>query len=208
MKKITFLLVIACASTCSTYAQTSGASMNWHKTISREIVLSDTSMINNKKKQDVGANQNLAEMLIQAVISGKAHGYKYDYSGNFTGTIDPKYLKEIMSGPSDTMNVVDPVTGKSVQRVITRDPDYNGMDRFSILEDWTMNKTTGKVSMQIIAIGPKRAVYGMETHELRGYQTVTWIKYEEAAPYLQKFEASNPNANLFLKLWNDILVEN
>ena len=108
---------------------------------------------------------------------------------------------EMVVGKTDTVFAQDPLTGKDVQLVRQRDVDYASIKGIAFTEEWTYDPATGKTSIQIGAVAPRRDIYG-DDGVYRGSQSMFWIKWQDLCSY-----CNHTNGNMLKSvaqtLWKD-----
>jgi hypothetical protein len=180
------------------------ATTPWKKTVVRMIDLKEKEDDKQHHLKNAGSNFSLSELMVNEAIAGKVTAWT-NTNGNFTAKISAKDVKDIFTSKIDTIKMVDPVTGKEITRYISKDVNYDALQKFRLQEDWVFNPSTGKTEIQITGIAPIREIYG-DDGEFRGVQATFWLRYNEAVPLIAGYDLNHPNNTLENHIWDDYFL--
>jgi|GEM_PF-1223582 len=175
----------------------------WTRRVSRVVSIADTTDLSNRKLRPEGDDRPLAEILIRAAMDGKVKAYS-NYDSHFGKMLTPAEVKKMMAPQRDTMVLEDPVTGKEVVKIISRDVNYGTIVKFRVLEEWRYDRVNGSTAIRTVAIAPVKDIYG-DDGTYRGSASMMWIKYTEAEPILEAYGQTHPQKNLATAIWDDYL---
>ena len=176
----------------------------WKKTVTRTIDLSEKEDSKKHHLKDAGNTTYLAEIMINDITAGKLTAYS-NFDVNFSNKLTAAEVKQMFGATKDTVTVQDPVTGREVVKVVTRDVNYEIMQKFRLLEEWTFNPATGKTDIQITGIAPIKEIYGVDG-SFRGVQAAFWLHYNDAQPCINRFDQSHPTGTLAMHIWDDYFL--
>jgi len=145
--------------------------------------------------------QYLFTLLEDGIRSGELIAYDTE-NDNFTTPIPPKDLFEQLYR-KDTVDVIDPVTGKITPREIVNAFDPDDIKRYRVKEIWYFDTKTSTHKVRILGIAPLLKV----ERELSGTsyeKPLFWIYYPHARDYLAGFEAFNPTNDFGNRSWEDL----
>ena len=136
--------------------------------------------------------------LVTDAMQGKMRVYS---AFDKTTLMTRNMVQEMVVGKTDTVFAQDPLTGKDVRLVRQRDVDYNNIKGIAFTEEWTYDPATGKTSIQIGMVAPRRDIYG-DDGVYRGSQSMFWIKWPDLCSY---FNHTNGNMlkSVAQTLWKD-----
>lgn len=196
------LLVLACMATSASWAQKPGNAV-WKKTVARMIDLTAKDDTKHHLK-DAGDSKYLSEMMADEVIAGKLTAYS-NIDNNFSTRLTPAEVKNILGPKKDTVTVTDPVTGKEITKYITTDVNFETIQKFRLLEEWTFNPATGKTDIQITGIAPIKEIYS-DDGSFRGIQAIFWLRYADALPVINRYDTYHPTGTLDMHIWDDYFL--
>ena len=201
--KLTVILLLA---GITSFAQKNGNSLAtvWKKQVARVIDMQEPEDTIVHHLRDAGNNTTLTEMMVNAIKTGNVAAYS-NYDNTFSTKLTIAQINEMTSSKLDTVVMTDPVTGKEVMKIISRDMNYDLIHKFRLLEDWTFNPGTGKTEIQIVGIAPIREIYG-EDGSFRGVQAMFWLHYNDALPIISHYEQYHPNNTIAEHIWNDYFL--
>gem|GEM_PF-4805703 len=200
--KYRFAVVALLATICS-YAQSSRVESPyvWKKVVSREIEFGGSDTKEKDKSGKVRKPVTLAKMMADAIGSGKAIGYS-NLDMTLATRLTDYELDDILGRREERIEIVDPITGKEVVKVIKRDVDYSFIDRYRILEEWTFDPLTCKAQVKMLGLAPVRNIYG-DDGVFRGVQGMFWLHYGDAKEVLDKYDILHPDKTVSYAIWGD-----
>lgn len=192
------VILLLCSMGFSAKGQTATtASATWNNRVSRLVYMGD-SVVNGQKRQ-----HTLAEVLTKMVLDGKVQSYgTYDSRFNEKRTVAE--MKRRLY-PSDTQEVVDPVTGEIFKRIVISQVNYDDVRYFRVLEEWVYDAVNGTARIQITGLAPVKDEYG-DDGTLRGRSAMYWVKYADLKPVLDKYEKEHPEQSLSKAIWENYFV--
>jgi len=202
MVRIKFAILLLLFPALSTDAQTDNGC--WRKRVGRIIDVAPTADSSASKTTAPRKSYTLIGMIIDAIHAGKLIAYS-NYDADFTTKLSAEGLKNVTVGKTDTMAIMDPVTGKETLRITQRDFDGSLIHKFRLLEEWTFNPLTGKTEIQITGIAPIREIYD-EDGSFRGVQAMFWVKYNDAHSIIDKYDKLHPRSTVESYIWNDYFL--
>src|SRR5699024_4580763 len=108
-------------------------------------------------------------------------------------------------GESQTIQVVDPITGIETDTTIYNDFDPNSVTFYRLKEDWVFDKQTSRLYCRILGIAPLKNIYN-EDGSLRARTPMFWLYYPDLRSILAKYEVYNAN-NYYQRLsWEDLFA--
>ncbi len=145
--------------------------------------------------------QYLYTLLEDGIRSGELTAYDTE-NDNFTTPITPQDLFDQLYR-KDTVDVIDPITGKISPREIINEFDPDDIKRYRVKEIWYFDTKTSTQRVRILGIAPLLKV----DRELSGTsyeKPLFWIYYPHARDYLAGFEAFNPANDFGNRSWEDL----
>ncbi len=176
--------------------------MVWKKQVTRMIDMREKDDTIEHHLRDVSRYTTLLEYMIKEINAGKLTAYSNCDGGLFTQKLTAKELEQQMSSKPDTVTITDPVTGKEVVKVITRDFNFDIVHKYRLKEEWTLDPNTGKTQIQIVGIAPIKEIFG-ENGSFRGYQAMFWLHFNEARAAITQYELYHPNNTIGSHIWDD-----
>ena len=146
-------------------------------------------------------NQYFYKILEEGIRSGELTAYDTE-NDRFTTPLTPKDLFAQLYR-KDTVEVVDPVTGKITLREIVNDFDPEDIKRFRVKEVWYFDTRTSTQKVRILGIAPLRKVE-REVSGTSYEQPLFWIYFPHARDYLAGFEVFNPENDFGNMSWEDL----
>lgn len=186
------------------HAQTAPPPPSWKKRVARTIDLAEKEDTARHKLRNMSSDSLLIQMIVSNVQSGKLAAYN-TWDPMFTTKMTQSELKERFASKIDTIIVVDPITGKEQTKTRKTDVNYDLLQKFRVLEDWTYYPSTGTTQVQAIGIGPVQDVYG-DDGSYRGQQMIFWLKYNEAKQIIDRYEQYHPDNTLNKHIWSDYFL--
>jgi hypothetical protein len=171
----------------------------WKKQVARILTIKERVNKPHPPKK-VNTDSTLLEMIVNAAMTGKATAYS-NIDHQFTTKLSSHEVSDIFYPKPDTTIIIDPNSREEKEKIIPRDFDFDAVNQYRILEDWTFNTATGTTDIHIAGIAPVKDVY-IDAYT-RSVQATFWIRYADIAPILARYEKKHP-ANSFTQLmWKD-----
>ncbi|RYD52996.1 MAG: gliding motility protein GldN [Sphingobacteriales bacterium] len=175
----------------------------WKKRVWREIDTREKQNLAFRYPGDENTGGGyFIEILMDAVKRGKIKAYSA-YDERFTSALSKDQIIEMMVGKTDTIEVVDPVTGAVSQSYQNRDFNPELITKYRLKEDWIIDRNTGRMVVRIIGIAPVRDVYDQNTGLFRGTQPMFWLYYPEIRETLAQYEVYNPENDVARMNWDE-----
>ena len=111
------------------------------------------------------------DTLISSVLSGKIAAYDFF---DFT-PLSVKEIKENLGMVSDTIDVVNPETGDTIQKVTNGDFEMSNIREVVFIEKWYWDKSKDFLHKQIIAYGP--VIYVVMDDSTSGYPVLKRVPF-------------------------------
>lgn len=143
------------------------------------------------------------EILIDAVKSGEVPAFGAN-DDEFRSPIPPDEALAMTGSTRDTVWVPDAANPDSlVPTVITKDFDFEKVNRYRLKEVWYFNKQTSTMQVRIMGIAPLMEDYD-EWGNFRGTKALFWVYMPELRKILVQNEAYNPFPDGVRLTWDDI----
>lgn len=143
------------------------------------------------------------QVLLDAVQSGKCQVYS-GMDDDFSTPIDPKEALNVAGGGVDSIYVTDPGTGIQTLQVITKEVNWNNVNKLRLKEVWFFNKQTSTMEVRIMGICPLYDNYDPTTGDFRGEVPVFWIYFPSLRQTLVNTVAYNPFPNGIRLNWDQV----
>lgn len=144
--------------------------------------------------------------LIDILLKGAESGEVNVYSGlddEFKLPMDPKEIMQLAGATTDTVYVMDPVTGIVEPQIITKEINWENVNKYRIKEVWYFNKQTSTMMVRIMGISPILESYD-EWGNYRGDLPMFWAYFPDLRKTLVKTPAYNPFPYGSMLTWDDI----
>lgn len=146
------------------------------------------------------------QVLLDAVQGGKVQVYS-GMDDDFTAPIDPKEALNVAGGGVDSIWVTDPGTGLETLQVVTKEVNWNNVNKLRLKEVWYFNKQTSTMQVRIMGICPLYDNYDPATGEFRGEVPVFWVYFPSLRPTLVNTVAFNPFPNGIRLNWDQVYAQ-
>lgn len=143
------------------------------------------------------------QVILDAVQSGKCQVYS-GMDDDFSTPIDPKEALNVAGGGVDSIYVTDPGTGVQTLQVITKEVNWNNVNKLRLKEVWFFNKQTSTMEVRIMGICPLYDNYDPTTGDFRGEVPVFWIYFPSLRQTLVNQQAYNPFPNGIRLNWDQV----
>ena len=184
------------------FAQSPANGQGWKKRVFRTIYVGDTTDYSKRKLKPDASKPPLSEIITDQVSKGLLEAYN-NSTPLFESMITKGQWREMVSPQKDTVTIEDPITGKQLTKVISRDIDFRNVVKFRICEDWVFDRNLGKTTIQIAGIAPVMDVYG-DDGQFHGSKALYWVRYNDAVKnILEQYQQEHPKNNLAQNLWED-----
>lgn len=196
---ILLLLSIACSNKVLAQ-QAVKASATLKKTVVRDLNLQEP--VDKKKHylKSTGRDTTFMQLLIEAIKTGKITAYS-GYDNSFKVKLTAKEIDDMFIESAEQTGV-DPETGEEALYRVIHGPNYEGINKFRVLEEWTFNRETGNTAIHIVGVAPLTDTYG-NGGDYQGSEPVLWVKYNELLPLMARYDQSHPGKILPNHIWND-----
>jgi gliding motility associated protien GldN len=144
----------------------------------------------------------LIDVLLKAAESGEVSVYS-GLDDEFKLPMDPKEIMQMAGATTDTVYVTDPVTGLVEPQVITKEINWENVNKFRIKEVWYFNKQTSTMMVRIMGISPILESYD-EWGNYRGDLPMFWAYFPDLRKTLVKTPAYNPFPYGSMLSWDDL----
>jgi gliding motility associated protien GldN len=143
------------------------------------------------------------EILIDAVKSGEVPAFGAN-DDEFRNPIPADEALAMTGSNRDTVWVPDAANPDSlVPTVITKDFDFEKVNRYRLKEVWYFNKQTSTMQVRIMGVAPVMEDYD-EWGNFRGTKALFWVYMPELRKVLVQNEAYNPFPDGVRLTWDDI----
>lgn len=143
------------------------------------------------------------KVLLDAVQGGKCQVYS-GMDDDFTAPIDPKEALNVAGGGVDSIYVTDPGTGIQTLQVVTKEVNWNNVNKLRLKEVWFFNKQTSTMEVRIMGICPLYDNYDPTTGDFRGEVPVFWVYFPSLRQTLVNSTAYNPFPNGVRLNWDQV----
>ncbi len=135
------------------------------------------------------------QILLNSIKEGKVPVYS-GVDDDFATPVDPKDALKVSGGGTDSVMVMNPVTGLQELQVITKEVDWNNVKKFRVKEIWYFNKQTSTMEVRILGICPLMDNYTVDPltgdEVFRGEIPLFYAYFPSLRPILVNSEAFNP----------------
>lgn len=143
----------------------------------------------NKSQEDNG-DQRFIAILINAIRDSSVTAFD-PIDDRFTTPMPIDKIADAMTGKSDTIALLDPLTGlKRKDTVISNDFNPESIVKFEIKEEWVFDKQSSRMFCRILGIAPLKVIT-KDDGTVLGETPLFWIYYPDLRPVLAKYEAYN-----------------
>jgi gliding motility associated protien GldN len=129
---------------------------------------------------------------------------------DFTSPVDPKDAMNVAGGGVDSIYVMNPETGLDELQVITKEVNWNNVNKFRIKEVWYFDKQHSTMQVRIMGICPLWDNYTTDplTGEdiYRGEVPIFWVYFPGLREVLVNNEAYNPFPNGVRLNWDQVFA--
>lgn len=174
------------------------ADVFWWKTVWRVIDLREKLNLHFKWPK-----APFIQILLDAVQTGKCQVYS-GMDDDFTTAIDPKEALNVAGGGVDSIYVTDPGTGIQTLQVVTKEVNWNNVNKLRLKEIWYFNKQTSTMEVRIMGICPLYDNYDPTTGDFRGEVPVFWVYFPSLRQTLVNSQAYNPFPNGVRLNWDQV----
>ncbi len=98
----------------------------------------------------------------------------------------------------DTIEILDPISGENIMKIIHYDFDPDWFNKYTILESWSFNYLRGITRIKILGIEPRLDKTGLKFIK---YENLFWVRYEDVLDILHRYDEYHPLNNLSTSLW-------
>lgn len=142
-------------------------------------------------------------ILMDAIKTGEVPAFGAN-DDDFANPIPAEEALAMTGSSADTIYVPDAANPDSlVPTIITKDFDFEKVNRFRIKEVWYFNKQTSTMQVRIMGIAPLMEDYS-ELGEFRGTKALFWVYMPALRKTLVQSEAYNPFPDGVRLTWDDI----
>ena len=145
------------------------------------------------------------QVLLDAVQSGKCQVYS-GMDDDFATPIDPKEALSVAGGGVDSIYVTDPVSGIQTLQVVTKEVNWNNVNKLRVKEVWFFNKQTSTMEVRIMGICPLYDNYDPTTGDFRGEVPVFWVYFPSLRQTLVNAQAYNPFPDGVRLNWDQVFA--
>jgi gliding motility associated protien GldN len=174
------------------------ADVFWWKTVWRVIDLREKLNLHFKWPK-----APFIQILLDAVQTGKCQVYS-GMDDDFSAPIQPQEALNVAGGGVDSIYVTDPGTGIQTLQVVTKEVNWNNVNKLRLKEVWYFNKQTSTMEVRIMGICPLYDNYDPTTGDFRGEVPVFWVYFPSLRQTLVNSEAYNPFPNGVRLNWDQV----
>lgn len=146
------------------------------------------------------------QVLLDAIESGKVQVYS-GMDDDFTTPINPSEATSVAGGGVDSIWITDPGTGLQTLQVITKEVNWNNVNKIRLKEVWYFNKQTSTMQVRIMGICPLIDNYDQTTGEFRGEVPTFWVYFPSLRETLVNTVAFNPFPNGVRLNWDQVFAQ-
>ncbi len=146
------------------------------------------------------------QVLLDAIESGKVQVYS-GMDDDFTTPINPSEATSVAGGGVDSIWITDPGTGLQTLQVITKEVNWNNVNKIRLKEVWYFNKQTSTMQVRIMGICPLYDNYDPTTGEFRGEVPTFWVYFPSMRETLVNTVAFNPFPNGVRLNWDQVFAQ-
>jgi len=174
----------------------------WKKRVWREIDTREKQNIAFRYTGDENSGGGMfIEILLDAIKRGKVTAYNSANDDRFTTVITKDEIMDKLAGKTDTITVMDDVTGTEIKKVIHHEFNPETIQTYRIKEDWIFDRNEGRMIVRIVGIAPVQDIYVDGAY--RGKQAMFWLYYPDLRPILSNYEVVNPANDVARATWDD-----
>lgn len=146
------------------------------------------------------------QVLLDAIESGKVQVYS-GMDDDFTTPINPSEATSVAGGGVDSIWITDPGTGLQTLQVITKEVNWNNVNKIRLKEVWYFNKQTSTMRVRIMGVCPLYDNYDPTTGEFRGEVPTFWVYFPSLRETLVNTVAFNPFPNGVRLNWDQVFAQ-
>lgn len=146
------------------------------------------------------------QVLLDAIESGKVQVYS-GMDDDFTTPINPSEATSVAGGGVDSIWITDPGTGLQTLQVITKEVNWNNVNKIRLKEVWYFNKQTSTMQVRIMGVCPLYDNYDPTTGEFRGEVPTFWVYFPSLRETLVNTVAFNPFPNGVRLNWDQVFAQ-
>lgn len=185
-------------------------SQDMTKRIARTIDIADTDRVESypPPRRQVEEEQPMAALITRLVLDKKLIAYAADDYA-LDNVYDAGQLKKDIAPWQDTILIEDSAIGQFRNDYMLPNLEKECMNTtvFKVLEEWSFDKTSGRTSIRVLAMGPLVGIYEPKYGHRRGTRVMYWVKYEDIHDLLKQYEQQDPVRNIPMFIWDDYFSE-
>jgi gliding motility-associated GldN-like protein len=152
------------------------------------------------------ADTTLMELLDKAIKAGNINVYKNTDPG-LTDKLPYERLSELTNFRVDTQVITDPVTGRELKKYITDHRTiYYKVPLYKIAEEWTFNRITGKIDIQITAVAPTFEPDDMDGKSPGMLIPYYWVRYSDITNALVQYDMTHRRKTFADNIWDNYFL--
>jgi len=178
-----------------------GDDIMWHKRVWREVNVLElqNAALRYAGDEHTGGGMFI-EILMDAISRGKVTAYN-TVDDRFTTILSREELHDMVVGKPDTEEVYE-LDGTSVIRIIEHSFNPATVTKYRVMEDWMVDRNTGRMVVRLVGIAPVRDVYGADG-QYRGPQAMFWLYYPAVRGLLAGYKVATAGNDALRPTWDD-----
>ncbi|PSR11232.1 MAG: gliding motility protein GldN [Bacteroidetes bacterium] len=149
-----------------------------------------------------------AHSLFTALVAGIDSGQLTAYSpadDRFSEPLAPAAIWNRLN-QTDTITIIDPITGAYQQQVVTNTFDPARILRWRIQEVWYFDTRHSTQQVRILGLAPLLETTGEEGTTVSYESPLFWINYAEARPWLAQYAVASSDNDHSRSSWEDLFA--
>lgn len=179
----------------------------WAKTVWREIDMLQKQNLAFRYEGDENTGGGMfSEIIIDAIKRGKVTAYSAaNGDDRFTKKLTKEEVIELIT-PKPLEYKVD-MDGEMERRIVKREFDPHHISKLRVKEEWTFNRSEGKMVSRIIGIAPIMDVFSDDENIYKGSYALFWIPFPELRNVLAGYEVFSDPSNVNRFSWDDFFEQ-
>ena len=165
----------------------------------RQAFLADTFIEHAHQVRTEVTDTALAELLTRKVLVGTIPAFQL--GGNPLKAMPREEVGKGITPSTDTIELIDPVTGVKFQRIVSRDFSYDRITNYKLMLEWKPDMSNGEISWRVKAVAPTMTIYDDNGKDL-GYKVMYWVFYKDFMAAQSKLKMYHPHIDFSTALWD------
>jgi hypothetical protein len=173
----------------------------WEKRVGRTIFWPAKKEKIARHFKDLQHDSTVFQMIVNSVMSYDVPAFDpRDF--DFGSRLSRRELRELLGDKTDTIHVLDPISGEEVVSSSTQYFDEGSVKKYRLMESWKFNSRRNKTKISVVGLMPMAEVYDFSGY-VTAYKPLFWLRYEDIEDVISRFERYHPDNTLSKQIWND-----